>query len=198
MLVVGLTGGIASGKSAVAARFATLGAVIIDADRLAREVVAAGTEGLAAVVAEFGPVVVGADGEMDRPAMAELVFRDPSARGRLEKIIHPRVRDRTGELAAAAPEDAIVINDVPLLIEADLATHYPLVIVVLAPEAERLRRLVNDRGMSEAQAKARIASQATDEQRRAAADIIIDNAGTLAALNDRVDQVWREELLPRR
>jgi dephospho-CoA kinase len=196
--MVGLTGGIGSGKSVVAARLAELGAVIIDADRLAREVVAAGTEGLTAVIAEFGPGVIGADGELDRPAMAELIFADPTARTRLEKIIHPRVRARTAELAAAAAEDAIVVNDVPLLVEADLARSYPLVIVVLAPADERVRRLVRDRGMTEEQARARIASQATDEQRRAAADIIIDNAGSLEELRAKVDQVWRDELVPRR
>jgi dephospho-CoA kinase len=198
MLMVGLTGGIGSGKSAVSARLAELGAVVIDADRLARDVVAPGTAGFAEVVAEFGPGVVGADGALDRAALAARVFADGSARRRLEGLIHPRVRARTAELAAAAPPDAIVVNDVPLLVEAGLAAAYDVVVVVLAGAPTRVARLVGDRGMDRDEADARIAAQATDDQRRAVADVIIENEATLDDLRDRVDEVWRDVLVPRR
>jgi dephospho-CoA kinase len=198
MLLVGLTGGIGAGKSAVSARLAELGAVVIDADRLAREVVAPGTDGLAEVIAAFGPAVLDAAGGLDRAAVGRLVFGDDVARRRLEGIIHPRVRARTAELVAAAPADAIVVNDVPLLVEAGLATGFALVLVVLAPEADRVARLARDRGMTAVEARARIAAQATDEQRRAVADVVIDNSGSLAELRAQVDRIWAEALLPRR
>jgi dephospho-CoA kinase len=188
--MVGLTGGIASGKSAVAKRLAELGAIVIDSDVLAREVVAPGTDGLAEVVATFGPRAVTPSGEMDRTAVAEIVFGDEEKRRRLEKIIHPRVRARAAEIVAAAPPDAVVVNDVPLLVEANLAGHYDLVIVVLADETVRLDRLVRFRGMTEETARARFAAQATDEQRRAVADIVIENNGTPAELRAAVDAVW--------
>ncbi|GHJ44869.1 dephospho-CoA kinase [Catellatospora sp. TT07R-123] len=187
---MGLTGGIGSGKSAVAARLAERGAVVIDSDRIAREVVAPGTDGLAEVVARFGPGVLAADGSLDRPALGKLVFGDEAARRDLEAIIHPRVRARTAELAAAAPPDAVVVNDVPLLVEAGLAPTYELVIVVFADEVTRVARLVRDRGMAEADAAARIAAQATDEQRRAVADIAIVNEGSIADLHAAVDEIW--------
>jgi len=196
VLMVGLTGGIGAGKSAVAARLAQLGAVIIDADRIAREVVEPGTEGLAEVVAEFGPRVLGSDGALDRPALGRVVFGDPGARERLEKIIHPRVRTRTAEIAAAAPDGAVVVNDVPLLVEAGLADRYPLVIVVEADLDARLVRLARDRGMIADEARSRIAAQATDEQRRAVADVVIVNSGDLEALAARVDEVWRDVIEP--
>ncbi len=196
MLRVGLTGGIGAGKSAVAKRLAKRGALIIDADRLARKVVAAGTDGLAAVVAAFGPDVLGPEGRLDRPALGARVFGDEAARRRLESIIHPRVRARTAELIASAAPDAIVVNDVPLLVEAGLAPTYHLVIVVQADTEVRIRRLVETRGMTEEQAAARIAAQATDEQRRAAADVVLDNSAGLGALNARVDRLWRERLQP--
>ena len=142
MLIVGLTGGIGAGKSAVAARLAAHGALVIDSDRLAREVVQPGTGGLAEVVAAFGPDVLTADGSLDRPALGRRVFGDEAARRRLESIVHPRVRARTAELVAAAPPDAVVVNDVPLLVEAGLAGAYQVVIVVLADEAVRVDRLV--------------------------------------------------------
>jgi dephospho-CoA kinase len=195
-MFAGLTGGIGSGKSAVAARLAHHGAIVIDADRLAREVVAPGTDGLAEVVDAFGSGVLGPDGALDRAALARVVFADETGRRRLEGIIHPRVRARTGELAAAAPDDAIVVNDVPLLVEAGLAGGYELVIVVLASESVRLDRLTRDRGMSEAEARSRIRAQATDEQRRAVADVIIENDGTLDDLNKAVDALWAERLAP--
>jgi dephospho-CoA kinase len=187
---VGLTGGIGSGKSSVAARLAELGAVIVDSDRLAREVVAPGTEGLAEVVAVFGAQVVAADGSLDRPALGRLVFGDEAKRRQLEAIIHPRVRVRAVEMATAAPEGAVVVNDVPLLVEAGLASTYEAVIVVFASERTRLERLIRTRGLTEEEAKARIAAQASDEQRHAVADFEIHNDGTLEELRSKVDEIW--------
>jgi len=194
--MVGLTGGIGAGKSAVAKRLAERGAVIIDSDRLAREVVAAGTDGLAEVVAAFGAELVGADGELDRPALGARVFGDDEARRRLERIIHPRVRARSTELVAAAPLDAVVINDVPLLVETGIAPAYHLVIVVEADVETRIGRLVETRAMTREQAAARIAAQADDAQRRAAADVLLSNDAGLAQLDDRVDRLWVERLRP--
>ncbi|MCW2641780.1 MAG: dephospho-CoA kinase [Dactylosporangium sp.] len=192
--MVGLTGGIGAGKSAVANQLAALGAIVIDADRLAREAVVTGSEGLAEVVAAFGPEVLAADGALDRAALASRVFGDDAARRRLEGIIHPRVRARTAELIAVAPPDAVVVNDVPLLVEAGLAGAYELVIVVLADEKTRIARLVEDRGMTPDEAAARIRAQASDEQRREVADVVIVNDGTMDDLRNKVDEVWRERL----
>jgi dephospho-CoA kinase len=192
--MVGLTGGIGAGKSAVAERLAAHGAVVIDSDRLAREAVAPGTDGLAEVVAEFGPEVLAGDGSLDRARLASVVFGDDAARRRLEGIIHPRVRERTVELIAAAPPDSVVVNDVPLLVEAGLAEAYEVVIVVLADEETRVERLVHDRGMTRDEATARIRAQATDEQRRAVADVVIVNDGTIEDLHKKVDEVWDEKL----
>ncbi len=194
--MVGLTGGIASGKSLVARRLAARGAVLVDADQLSREVVAAGTEGLRQVVAEFGEDVLGADGALDRAALGARVFADEAARRRLEGIIHPRVRARTAELTAAAPPDAIVVNDVPLLAETGLAATYHLVLTVQTDEATRVARLRGYRLMSEADAYARIRAQATDEQRRAVADVVLVNESTVDDLQARVDRVWDERLVP--
>ena len=194
--MVGLTGGIGSGKSAVAQRLAALGAVVIDADRLAREVVAAGTGGLAEVVEAFGPDILGPDGELDRSALGARVFGDEVARRRLEGIIHPRVRARSAELAAAAGPDTIVVNDVPLLVETGQAPSYHLVVVVRAAAAIRIRRLVESRDMSAEQVEARIAAQATDADRVNAADVVLDNDGDRAGLDARVDLLWRERLVP--
>ncbi len=193
---MGLTGGIGAGKSAVAARLVDHGAVLIDADRLAREVVAPGTGGLAEIVAAFGAGILGPDGALDRAAMAARVFGDEPARRRLEAIIHPRVRSRTTRLTADAPTDAVVVNDVPLLVETGLAPTYHLVIVVDAASATRVERLVARRGMSPDEATGRIRAQATDEQRRAAADVLLGNDGTLRRLAERVDALWRERLVP--
>jgi dephospho-CoA kinase len=192
--MVGLTGGIGAGKSAVANQLAALGAIVIDADRLAREAVVTGSEGLAEVLAAFGPEVLAADGALDRAALASRVFGDDAARRRLEGIIHPRVRARTAELIAVAPPDAVVVNDVPLLVEAGLAGAYELVIVVLADEKTRIARLVEDRGMTPDEAAARIRAQASDEQRRKVADVVIVNDGTMDDLRNKVDEVWRERL----
>jgi len=196
VLRVGLTGGIGAGKSEVAKRLAHHGAIIIDADRLAREVVEPGTPGLSEIVAAFGDGVLTLAGGLDRPALGAKVFGDDDARRRLEQIIHPRVRARTAELTRSAPVDAIVVNDVPLLVETGLAASYHLVLVVDAERATRVRRLAETRGMSAEQAGARIAAQAGDDQRRAAADVVIDNNGTVATLHARVDGLVRERLRP--
>lgn len=192
MLRVGLTGGIGSGKSAVARQLAARGAVVIDADVLAREVVAPGTPGLAAVVEAFGPRVVQADGSLDRGWLADVVFADPDARARLEAIVHPAVRERAAAVAAEAPTGAIVIHDVPLLVESGLASSYDVVVVVETPPAIRLDRLVGSRGMTPERAQARIDSQASDERRREVADIVVDNSGGLADLAVAVDGLWVE------
>jgi dephospho-CoA kinase len=194
--MVGLTGGIGAGKSVVAARLAELGAVVIDSDRLAREVVEPGTEGLREVVEEFGTEVLGSDGALDRPALGRRVFGDEAARRRLEAIVHPRVRARSAELIAAAAPDAVVVNDIPLLVESGIGTGFDLVVVVLASEQTRLRRLVESRGMTVEEARARMAAQATDEQRRAAADVVLDNDGSIEDLLASVDRLWYERLCP--
>jgi len=191
---IGLTGGIGSGKSTAAARFAELGALVIDADALAREVVEPGTDGLAAVVAEFGEQVLDADGRLDRPALARLVFGDEAARGRLNAIVHPRVRTRAAGLIAAAPPGTVVVQDVPLLVETEQARAYDLVVVVEAPEERRVQRLAADRGMSAEDVRARMASQATDEQRRAVADVVLVNDGTPDDLRAKVDALWADRI----
>ncbi|WP_328344566.1 dephospho-CoA kinase [Micromonospora sp. NBC_00421] len=196
MLRVGLTGGIGSGKSAVAARLAERGAVIVDSDRIAREVVAPGSEGLAEIVAAFTDRVLTVDGALDRAALGAMVFADGAARRRLEEITHPRVRARSAELSAAAPSDAVVVNDVPLLVEVGLAPTYHLVVVVRTAVATRLERLARDRGMTRAEAERRIAAQADDARRRAAADVLLDNDGGLDELHAAVDALWRDRLLP--
>jgi dephospho-CoA kinase len=195
VVMVGLTGGIGAGKSVVARRLAELGAIVIDADQLARQVVAPGTDGLAEVVAAFGAGILTPDGSLDRPALARLVFADEAARHRLEGIIHPRVRARTKELVAAAPPDAVLVNDVPLLVEAGRPDSYDLVIVVLSDEPNRIARLRRTRGMSAEEARSRMATQATDEQRRAVADVLLVNDGAVDDLLEQVDRVWRERLV---
>lgn len=189
MLKVGLTGGIGSGKTEVARRLAAYGAVVVDADTVAREVVEPGTPGLAAVVEEFGADVLAADGSLDRQRMAGLVFADEVARGRLNAIVHPLVRAETEKRFAAAPADAVVVNDVPLLVESGLARSYDVVVVVEAPPELRLARLTR-RGLSEADAVARIAAQATDVQRRAVAHVVIVNDGPVEALDLQVARLW--------
>ncbi|MEV7229248.1 dephospho-CoA kinase [Polymorphospora sp. NPDC051019] len=191
MLNVGLTGGIGSGKSSVARRLAEHGAVVVDSDVIAREVVAPGTDGLREIVEAFGAGVLHPDGSLDRPALGALVFGDTAARRRLEEITHPRVRARSRELAAAAAPDAVLVNDVPLLVEGGLAPTYHLVVVVETDRDIRIGRLVRDRGMTERQALDRIAAQADDARRRAAADIVLRNDGDLADLHVVVDRLWR-------
>ncbi|MHA6631992.1 dephospho-CoA kinase [Pseudonocardia sichuanensis] len=196
MLRVGLTGGIGSGKSTVARRLVARGAVLVDSDALAREVVAPGTDGLAEVVAAFGDGVLDAAGALDRPALAAVVFGDPAARERLNAIVHPRVRARSDELIATAAADAVVVQDVPLLVENGMAPLFPLVVVVHAEAEERVRRLVQLRGMPEADARARIAAQSDDAARRAAADVWLDNSGGPGDLDAAVDELWERRLVP--
>ena len=195
VLRIGLTGGIGSGKSTVSRLLEQRGAVIVDADAIAREVVASGTPGLAAVVEAFGDGVVASDGSLDRPALAAVVFADPEARKRLDAIVHPLVRARATEVAAAAPADAVVVNDVPLLVETGQAGSYDLVLVVEADPATRVARLVQ-RGLTAEDARARMAAQATDEQRRAGADVVLDNRGTLEELEAQVDRFWADRVAP--
>lgn len=196
MLRVGLTGGIGSGKSTVAARLVARGAVLVDSDRIAREVVAPGTPGLAEVAAAFGDGVLSADGSLDRPALASVVFGDADALARLNGITHPLVRRRSDELMAAAPDEAVVVQDIPLLVEGGMAPLFPLVVVVHADVEERVRRLVGSRGMPEADARARVAHQADDAARRAAADVWLDNSGAPGDLDAAVDALWERRLVP--
>ncbi|MBA3250952.1 MAG: dephospho-CoA kinase [Geodermatophilaceae bacterium] len=191
---VGLTGGIGAGKSAVAARLAEHGAVVIDADAVARDVVAPGSPGLAAIVEAFGTDLLDRDGGLDRGALGEVVFADEAARSRLNAIVHPLVAARSAELAAAVPPGRVVVHDVPLLVENGLAPAYDVVVVVLADPEVRVRRLRETRGMSAEQARSRMAAQATDEQRRAVADVVLDNSGTLAQLQAQVDALWTQRL----
>ena len=193
MIVVGLTGGIGSGKSEVARRLAALGAVVVDADAIAREVVAPGTPGLAQVVAEFGDEVLSPDGSLDRDRVAALVFADPTARARLNAIVHPLIGAAMIERTAAAGEadpHAVVVNDVPLLVEGGLSDRYDAVVVVDTDPETQVRRLVEQRGMTEADARARMAVQATREQRLAVADYVVDNTGDLEHLDRQVREVW--------
>ena len=192
MTRVGLTGGVASGKSAVSAMLAELGAVVIDADVLAREVVAPGTDGLAEVVAAFGDGVLAPDGGLDRPAMGALVFADEVKRRVLEGIIHPRVRARAAKIEAAAPAGAVVVHDIPLLVETGQADAFDAVVVVDVPPEVQRDRLVRLRGLTREDAEARIAAQADREQRLAAATHVIDNTGTLEELRARVAEVHAE------
>jgi dephospho-CoA kinase len=197
VLRIGLTGGIGSGKSTVAALLAERGARVVDADRLARDVVGPGTPGLAAVVEAFGPDVLTADGALDRPALAGVVFADPDARSRLDGIVHPLVRARAAELIGEMPADAVVVQDIPLLVETGQAGSFDLVLVVRAEPEVRIARLVS-RGLTASDARARIAAQATDEQRAAVADVVLDNSGTLDDLAAQVDRFWTERVGPAR
>ncbi|CAL9592412.1 dephospho-CoA kinase [Streptomyces cellulosae] len=192
MLTVGLTGGIGAGKSEVSRLLVECGAVLIDADRIAREVVEPGTPGHAAVVEAFGEDILAEDGSLDRPRLGALVFNDPEKLATLNSIVHPLVGARSRELEEAAPEDAVVVHDVPLLTENGLAPLYDVVIVVDASPETQLDRLVRLRGMSEEDARARMAAQATREQRRAIADIVIDNDVPLDELERRVKEVWAD------
>ena len=196
MLRVGLTGGIGSGKSEVSRRLAALGAVVIDADEAARAVVEPGTPGLDQIVATFGPGVLRADGALDRAQLGEIVFGDDEARGRLNAIVHPLVREwmRATEEAAVrtAGDDVVVVHDVPLLTEGgeQRSAEFDLIIVVDATPEAQVERLASARGMTAEQARGRMAAQASREQRLAIADIVIDNSGTLTDLDNRVAEVW--------
>ncbi len=189
---VGLTGGIASGKSTVAAILRDLGAVVIDADQLAREVVEPGTPGLEGVVEAFGPDVLADDGSLDRPALGAVVFADPERRAVLEGILHPLIRARSAELESAAGPDALVVHDIPLLVETDQQDRFDAVVVVDVPEDVQVRRMVTDRGWTEGDARARIAAQASREERREAATYLVENTGTHDDLRHRVTEVVAE------
>ncbi len=197
MTTIGLTGGVGSGKSTVARLLANRGALVIDADAIAREVVAPGEPALAEIAATFGGEVLTPDGHLDRPALAALVFNDDSAREALNAITHPRIGARSAELLATAEPGQVIVHDVPLLVENNLAAAYDLVVVVEAERDVRLARLA-DRGMPRDEAVRRMASQATDEQRREVADVVIANNGDLASLAVKIDQLWSERISPRR
>ncbi|MBQ1082754.1 dephospho-CoA kinase [Nocardiopsis sp. B62] len=196
MLKVGLTGGIGSGKSAVSSALSSYGAVVVDADAIAREVVASGTPGLAEVVAEFGEGVLAPDGSLDRPALGEIVFADEARLARLNAIVHPRVAERSGELMAEAEAAgaSVVVYDVPLLVENGLESLYDVVVVVDTPDELRVERVSRDRDMPPEQVRARIAAQADRPTRLAAADLVVDNSGTREDLADRVAELWGELL----
>ncbi|EAP99227.1 dephospho-CoA kinase/unknown domain fusion protein [Janibacter sp. HTCC2649] len=196
MLRVGLTGGIGSGKSTVAKLLAELGAVVVDADVVAREVVEPGMPALTEIRERFGDVVLTADGELDRPALGRVVFTDPSALADLEGITHPAIWKRTAELMSAVPTNTVVVHDMPLIVEKHMGADYHLVVVVGVAEEERLARLVRDRDMPTEDAQARIDAQADDEDRMAAADIWLDNNGTREHLEAEVRRLWAERLEP--
>jgi dephospho-CoA kinase len=193
-LSVGLTGGIGSGKSEVLKRFKARGATVVDADLAARAVVEPGTDGFEEVVKEFGPEVVGPDGSLDRARLGAIVFADPARRAALNAIVHPRVGVLMAEWAAAAPPGGIVVYDVPLLVEGGADRGYAAVIVVDADDEVRFARLLRDRGMSRADAEARMAAQATRAERLAAADYVVVNDGSLEDLDRETDRVWSELL----
>ena len=189
---VGLTGGIASGKSTVSAILAELGATIIDGDQLAREVVEKGTPGLEQVVEAFGPEILTESGDLDRPRLGQIVFNDDAKRKQLEAIVHPLVFERYAALEASAPEDGLVVHDIPLLAETGRADTFDAVIVVETPAEVQVERMLRDRGWSRADAESRIAAQATPEQRRAIATHLIVNTGTRDELRARVEEVYAE------
>ncbi|MGH3552723.1 MAG: dephospho-CoA kinase, partial [Mycobacterium sp.] len=196
MLRIGLTGGIGAGKSAVSNTFSQCGGIVVDGDVIAREVVEPGTEGLAALVDAFGDDILLPDGALDRPALAAKAFSSDDARKTLNGIVHPLVAKRRAELIAAVPEDAVVVEDIPLLVESGMAPLFPLVVVVYADADLRVARLVEQRGMAEADARARIAAQADDAQRRAVADVWLNNSSTPEALSERAREVWDERIAP--
>ena len=188
MFRVGLTGGIASGKSTVADELARRGALVIDADRLAREVVDPGTPELAKVAERFPDTVV--DGRLDRAKLAAVVFVNPQARRDLERIIHPAVRKRAAELEQSAPPGSVVVHVIPLLVETGQESDFDLCVVVDVDHETQLSRLLARDGMTRAEAEARIGAQATREQRLAAADVVIDNSGSVTQLREQIDDVW--------
>lgn len=196
MLRIGLTGGIGAGKSALSSTFEKCGAIIVDGDVIAREVVEPGTEGLASLVDSFGSDILRSDGSLDRPALAAKAFHDDQARQKLNGIVHPLVGKRRAEIIAAVSEDAVVVEDIPLLVESGMAPLFPLVVIVHADLEVRVRRLVEQRGMREEDARARVAAQASDEQRRAVADVWLDNSGSPEDLVQRAHDVWNNRILP--
>ncbi|MED5815966.1 dephospho-CoA kinase [Mycolicibacterium sp. 050232] len=196
MLRIGLTGGIGAGKSTVSATFSDLGGIIVDGDVIAREVVEPGTEGLAKLVQAFGDGILLPEGALNRPALAAVAFSDDDKRATLNGIVHPLVAHRRSELIAAAHEDAVIVEDIPLLVESQMAPMFPLVIVVNADPEIRVKRLIEYRGFTEEDARARIAAQATEEQRRAVADVWLDNSGSPGAVVEQARALWHERILP--
>lgn len=194
MYLIGLTGGIAAGKSTVAKRWAENGAIQIDADQVAREVVEPGTVGLNSIVEHFGPDVLNESGELDRKEVGRLIFSDSSKRKLLNSILHPLIKERTKLLLAALPYDSIVVYNVPLLVEAAVDHAFDLVVTVEAPEDEQLRRLVQTRGLSESEARSRIAAQAKPVERAARADRILNSNQDINLLMRDADALWREIL----
>jgi dephospho-CoA kinase len=189
---VGLTGGVASGKSTVSAMLRDLGAVVVDADALAREVVEPGTPGLDAVVDEFGSDVLTDDGRLDRSKVGALVFADPSRRAALEAIVHPLVRARATEIEEAAPAGVLVVHDIPLLVETGQAAGFDAVVVVDVPEEVQVERAVRERGWTEAEARARVEAQASRADRLAAATHVVENSGDVEDLRQRVTEVFEQ------
>lgn len=196
MLRIGLTGGIGAGKSTVSATFSECGGIVVDGDIIAREVVEPGTTGLTKLVESFGPQILRPDGALDRPALAAIAFSDENKRQTLNGIVHPLVAHRRSELIAAAAEDAVIVEDIPLLVESQMAPMFPLVVVVDADPEVRVQRLIDHRGFSEADARARIAAQATEEQRRRVADVWLDNSGTSGHLVEQSRELWHQRILP--
>jgi dephospho-CoA kinase len=196
MLRIGLTGGIGAGKSTVSSTFSELGGVVVDGDVIAREVVEPGTEGLAALVEAFGSEILLPDGALNRPALAAIAFPDDEKRATLNGIVHPLVGKRRAELIEAAPADAVIVEDIPLLVESQMASLFPLVIIVDADPEVRVVRLTQHRGFSEADARARIAAQASEEQRRAVADVWLDNSGTAEELVAAARTLWHDRIWP--
>ncbi|MCV7424436.1 dephospho-CoA kinase [Mycobacterium yunnanensis] len=196
MLRIGLSGGIGAGKSTVSSTFNELGGIVVDGDVIAREVVEPGTEGLAALVEAFGSEILLPDGALNRPALAAIAFPDDEKRKTLNGIVHPLVGTRRAELIEAAPSDAVIVEDIPLLVESQMASLFPLVVIVHADPEVRLRRLIEHRGFSEADARARIAAQASEEQRRAVADVWLDNSGSAEDLSAAARELWHERIAP--
>ena len=196
MLRIGLTGGIGAGKSTVSATFSELGGIVVDGDVIAREVVEPGTEGLARLVEAFGDGILSADGALNRPALAAIAFNDDDARKTLNGIVHPLVAHRRSELIEAAHADAVIVEDIPLLVESQMAPLFPLVVIVHADPELRVRRLIEYRGFTEEDARARIAAQASEEQRRAVADVWLDNSGTAGELVEKARDLWHGRIAP--
>lgn len=190
--VIALTGGIAAGKSTVARLFSELGARVIDADKVSREVVEPGEPAFDEIVAAFGPQVVAADGSLDRHALAAIVFSDPEQLAKLNAIVHPRVRQRVAERIDSAPEESIVVYDVPLLVEANLPRSFDAIVTVSAPEQARIDRLIAERGYTREEAAQRVAAQASDAEREEAADFVVDASGTLEDTQRHARQVWHQ------
>ncbi|MGP4053450.1 dephospho-CoA kinase [Mycobacterium sp. 4D054] len=196
MLRIGLTGGIGAGKSTVSATFSELGGIVVDGDVIAREVVEPGTPGLAKLVDAFGEQILLPDGALNRPALAAIAFSDQDKRATLNGIVHPLVGQRRSELIEAAAHDAVIVEDIPLLVESQMAPMFPLVVIVHADEDVRVKRLIEYRNFSEEDARARIAAQATEEQRRVVADVWLDNSGSAGELVEKARALWHERIQP--